>query len=101
MSHPAGQPFPVTATAAPPLPIAFTVDVHEEDRAADVSRAAHWLDAAGIRATFFVPSVLFAHPAFRPHVTALPSLGHEVGSHGHRHDFAEIRLLMRGRAPLD
>jgi hypothetical protein len=36
--------------------------------------------------------------AFRPHVVRLPTLGHEVGSHGHQHDFNEIRALMRGAA---
>ena len=82
--------------------IALTVDVHEEDRPTDVGRAADWLHDAGIGATFFVPSALFTHPGFRPHIRRLPSLGHEVGSHGHRHDFTEIRSLMRGAtADLD
>ncbi len=79
-------------------PIALTVDVHEEDRPADVSRAADWLHEANIEATFFVPSALLTHPDFRPHILRLPSLGHEVGSHSHQHDFAEIRALMRGTA---
>ena len=72
-------------------PIALTVDVHEEDRPADVSRAAHWQHEHDLPATFFVPSVLFLHPDFRPHVTLLPSLGFEVGSHGHRHDYVVVR----------
>jgi peptidoglycan/xylan/chitin deacetylase (PgdA/CDA1 family) len=80
------------------MPIALTVDVHEEDRPADVSRAACWLQERGIPATFFVPSALFEHAAFRPHVVRLPSLGFEVGSHGHNHDYQEIRALMNGRA---
>ncbi len=80
------------------FPIALTVDIHEEDRPADIGRAAHWLHAAGIRATFFVPSALFEHSAFRPHVALLPALDHAVGSHGHDHDFTEIRALMRGAA---
>jgi len=78
------------------FPSALTVDVHEEDRPADVGHAARWLHEHGIPATFFVPSALFAHPGFRPHIAILPSLGFEVGSHGHQHDFTEIRALMRG-----
>jgi hypothetical protein len=78
--------------------IALTVDVHEEDRPADVSRAACWLQARGIPATFFVPSALFEDAGFHHQVARLPALGHEVGSHGHQHDFVEIRALMRGAA---
>lgn len=77
--------------------IALTVDIHAEDRPADVGRAAGWLHQQGIPATFFVPSALFEHPGFGPQVAALPALGFEVGSHGHDHDYAEIRALMRGR----
>jgi hypothetical protein len=81
-----------------PVRIALTVDVHEEDRPTDVRHAARWLHGRGIAATFFVPSALFAHPGFRPHILALPALGFEVASHGHQHDFTEIRALMRGSA---
>ena len=79
-------------------PIALTVDVHAEDRPADISRAAAWLGEHGIPATFFVPSALFEDARFRPHIIRLPSLGFEVGSHGHQHDFIEIRALMQGGA---
>ena len=75
--------------------IAITVDVHAEDRPADIGRAAAWLGEHGIPATFFVPSALFEDARFRPHVIRLPSLGFEVGSHGHDHDYVEIRALMR------
>ena len=78
--------------------IALTVDVHAEDRPADISRAAAWLGEHGIPATFFVPSALFGDASFRPHVVRLPALGFEVGSHGHNHDYVEIRALMRGAA---
>ncbi len=99
MSPPiARPPANNTGTAPDSFPVALTVDVHKEDEPGDVSRAAQWLHTAGIRATFFVPSALFEHSGFRPHVALLPSLGHKVGSHGHCHDFNEIRLLMRGRA---
>ncbi len=77
--------------------IALTVDIHAEDRPADVGRAASWLHRQGITATFFVPSALLEQPDFRPHVVALPALGFEIGSHGHQHDYTEIRALMRGR----
>ena len=80
------------------MKVALTVDVHKEDRPADVGRAAGWLHERGIPATFFVPSALLEHPDFRPHILALPALGHEVGSHGHQHDYVEIRALMRGAA---
>ena len=78
------------------MTIALTVDVHQEDRPADVGRAAGWLAERGIPATFFVPSALFEDASFRPHIIRLPSLGFEVGSHGHDHDFVEIRALMQG-----
>ena len=78
--------------------IALTVDVHAEDRPADISRAAAWLGEHGIPATFFVPSVLLEDAGFQPHVIRLPSLGFEVASHGHQHDYVEIRALMRGAA---
>jgi peptidoglycan/xylan/chitin deacetylase (PgdA/CDA1 family) len=97
MSHPIGHPSAIsTGTASTAFPIALTVDVHEEDRPADVSRAACWLHQRGIPATVFVPSALFEHVSFRPHIARLPSLGFEVGSHGHNHDYVEIRALMHG-----
>ena len=84
------------------MPIALTVDVHAEDRPADVSQAACWLYEHGIPATFFVPSALFEDARFRPHVIRLPSLGFEVASHGHDHDYVEIRALIReGGTALD
>lgn len=94
----------MTSSHPPPpgCPVALTVDVHEEDRPADVSRAAGWLHEQGIPATFFVPSALFAHPDFRAHIVALPALGFEIASHGHQHDYTEMRALMRGHgADLD
>ncbi len=78
------------------LLLALTVDVHAEDRPAQVGRAAGWLHEQGIPATFFIPSALFEHPDFRPQIIALPALGFEVASHGHQHDYTEIRALMRG-----
>ena len=84
------------------MPIALTVDIHAEDRPADISRAAAWLHEHRIPATFFVPSALFESASFRHHLVRLPTLGHEVGSHGHQHDYVEIRALMRGtRADLE
>lgn len=83
---------------APAGPIALTVDIHAEDRPADISRTASWLHEHSIPATFFVPSALFEDADFLPHIVRLPSLGFEVGSHGHNHDFTEIRALMRGPA---
>ena len=83
-------------------PIALTVDVHAEDRPADISRSAAWLGEHGVPTTFFVPSALFEDASFRPHIVSLPSLGFEVGSHGHQHDYVEIHALMRGAgADLD
>jgi len=99
MTHFFGHRSPVTDYGVPQsFPIALTVDIHEEDRPADVGCAAGWLHRNGIQATFFVPSALFQHSGFRPHIARLPCLGHEVGSHGHQHDFTEIRALMRGAA---
>ena len=41
---------------------------------------------------------MFEDARFRPHIIRLPSLGFEVGSHGHQHNYVEIRALMQGAA---
>jgi hypothetical protein len=51
------------------MPIALTVNVHTEDRPADVSRAACWLYEHGLLAIFFVPSALFEDAGFRHHLS--------------------------------
>lgn len=81
---------------------AVTVDVHAGDRAEDIQTAANLLAAAGIRATFFVPGALFRSPnGTAAALRELPSLAHEVASHGYEHDWCEVDALTRGRTPSD
>jgi peptidoglycan/xylan/chitin deacetylase (PgdA/CDA1 family) len=74
-----------------------TLDVHEVDRPEDIGFAAGWLVARRIPATFFVPGLLWRQARFRDALATLPGLGHEVASHGLRHDWAEAAALSSGR----
>lgn len=84
------------AAAANPLRIAFTFDLHDVDLPDDIACASQWLRDSGFAATFFVPSSLLLMPRYADVLRALPRLGHEVGSHGHLHDWNEIEALMSG-----
>jgi hypothetical protein len=74
-----------------------TLDVHGVDRPEDVGLAAEWLAARGVPATFFVPGLLLTRSDFRDVLATLPGLGHEVASHGLRHDWTEADALSAGR----
>lgn len=76
--------------------VAVTVDLHEGDTPGDITHAARWLAGAGVPATFFVPSALFAVPKYAERLRELPAHGHEVGSHTHKHDGPETDALMDG-----
>lgn len=73
-----------------------TLDVHEVDRPEDIDFAAGWLAARRVPATFFVPGLLLREARFRDVLATLPGLGHEVASHGLRHDWAEADALSAG-----
>ena len=77
--------------------VAVTVDLHQWDDPFDITFAAEWLACAGIRATFFVTSEMFLQPPYAERLRALSKFGHEVGSHSHLHDPAEMNALVRGK----
>lgn len=81
-----------------PFRIAFTFDLHDVDHPDDIAFAAEWFRESGHAATFFVPSAMLTEPRYTWVLRRLPELGHEVGSHGHLHDWAEIEALMKGAA---
>jgi len=76
--------------------VAITVDLHEGDDPSDVTVAAEWLVSAGVPATFFAPSTMFQEPRYAERLRGLAGLGHEVGSHTHRHDGVEVAALIAG-----
>lgn len=78
------------------LRVAFTFDLHDVDHPEDIDFAAEWFRETGRVATFFVPSAMLAEPRYGAALRRLRTLGHEVGSHGHRHDWDEIEALMSG-----
>ena len=83
---------------APIAEVAFTFDLHDVDLPEDIVRAAEWFREQGRAATFFVPSAMLQETRYAEALRALPRLGHEVGSHGHLHDWREMDALMWGAA---
>lgn len=77
--------------------IAYTFDLHDVDHPEDIVQAAEWFHDTGRVATFFVPSAMLGESRYTLVLRRLVRLGHEVASHGHRHDWDEIDALMRGR----
>ena len=81
--------------------VGVTIDVHDGDSPRDVSYCAEWLARQGIRATFFVPSALLLSGDYAAALRELPAGGHELASHSHNHDGAEVNALLGGdRASL-
>ena len=78
--------------------VAFTFDLHDVDLPEDIVRAAEWFRDSGRVATFFVPSAMIEEPRYAGALRTLPRIGHEVGSHGHFHDWREMDALMFGTA---
>ena len=74
-----------------------TVDLHSVDLPEDIAFASEWLAAAGVAATFFIPSTLLLEPRYAGALRALPGLGHEVASHSHQHDWQEADALVSGQ----
>lgn len=93
------MPLPARAGDSPRPPVVVTVDLHEGDLPEDVELAADRLAGAGIPATFFVPSTMLRPGRYGGPLRRLDVLGHEVGSHTHEHDGAEIAALRRGSGP--
>ena len=76
--------------------IAYTFDLHDVDRAEDITRTAEWFrESCGI-ATFFVPSAMLAKARYAEALRCIQRLGHEVASHTHAHDWREVNALMNG-----
>jgi hypothetical protein len=76
--------------------LACTFDLHEVDLPEDIVCSAEWFRDSGRVATFFVPSAMLQEARYADALRRLPCLGHEVASHGHHHDWAEIESLMSG-----
>ena len=74
-----------------------TMDLHVPDRSEDIVFAGEWLAAAGVRITAFVPTVMLEDARHRASLRALAALGHEMASHSHHHDWAEMEALGWGR----
>ncbi len=79
--------------------VAVTVDLHAIDVPEDIVVCAAWLASAGVPATFFIPSAMFAMRQYVGPLRELPTFGHELASHTHRHDVAESDALIAGRRP--
>lgn len=79
----------------PPCSV-LTFDLHTVDVPEDIRHAARRLTEGGLRATFFVPTEMLASAAHVEAIRELQASGHELGSHGHLHDWREIEALMFG-----
>ena len=75
---------------------AITIDLHKYNDPRDIDTASVWLAAQQISATFFVPSMMFEDAAMKKVLRELPALGHEVGSHSHHHNPAEVDAIVSG-----
>src|SRR5438132_12561891 len=76
-------------------PVAVTVDLHQWDDPFDITFSAEWLARKGIRATFFVTSVLLLQRCHAQRLRHLTEFGHEVRSHSHPHYPSERNALIR------
>lgn len=79
-----------------PLRVAITIDLHADDCIEDIDEARRWLGERGIVATVFIPTLILEQPHFRDAARTMARAGHEIGSHGHRHDYDEMRALIGG-----
>lgn len=85
------------AMVRPGVRAVVTMDLHHSDSPWDIAYAGEWLAAAGVRVTAFIPTAMLEEPRYRPPIRALATLGHEVASHTHHHDWAEMEALRSGR----
>lgn len=88
---------PFTTSRSCPTLSAVTIDLHSEDDPNDIASAAELLASRKIAGTFFVPTMMLGDYAMRQALRSLPSYGHEIGTHGHTHDWQEMNLLAKGR----
>jgi len=81
-----------------PIPtlIAVTIDLHSGDDPNDIVAAAELLASREIASTFFVPTFMLENSVTRQALRSLPSYSHEIGTHGHLHDWNEMNLLGDG-----
>ena len=77
----------------PALRAALTIDLHDTDRPEDIFACVAWLEARGLRATFFVPTRMLEEARFTRAFDAIDGGPHEIGTHAHRHDLTEVRAL--------
>jgi hypothetical protein len=75
---------------------AITIDLHKYNDPRDIDTASVWLAEQNIGATFFVPSMMFEDASMEKVLRELPALGHEVGSHSHHHNPAEVDAIVSG-----
>jgi len=81
-----------------PLRTAITIDLHDGDSKEDIDLAMQWLGKRGIAATVFIPTLMMEQSLYRDAAREMARAGHEIGSHGHRHDYEEMRALIGGSA---
>jgi peptidoglycan/xylan/chitin deacetylase (PgdA/CDA1 family) len=72
---------------------ALTFDLHASDRAEDILACAQWLERHALPATFFIPTALLDEPGFEPALRAIDNGLNDLGTHGHKHDIAEMTAL--------
>jgi hypothetical protein len=72
---------------------AVTLDLHHGDHPDDLREAHAFLSESGIPVTIFLPTGLLEDRSFGRALRAVDDGQIEIGTHGHRHDFAEIRAL--------
>jgi peptidoglycan/xylan/chitin deacetylase (PgdA/CDA1 family) len=82
------------------MPSILTFDLHRSDDPDHIRQCIDVLDQEGASATFFVPTAMQAMPQFREALRALSRSRHEIGTHGHQHDWDEIAALQTGAGPL-
>jgi len=73
----------------------ITFDIHLNDRPGDIVTCLDRLEAAGWRATFFVPTSMLGLPEFSGPLRELENRGCELGTHAHHHNGPE-KAALRG-----
>ncbi len=74
----------------------ISFDLHRSDSPRSIEACNENLAEAGIRASFFVTTKMIDSPGFREPLRALAAQGHELGTHCHEHDDAEMLALRSG-----
>lgn len=74
----------------------LTFDLHGSDEPRAVEMCAEALERLGLTAVFFVPTTLTTNSQMGPALRSLAACGHEMGTHGHAHDWSEMDALRNG-----